>query len=534
MGGEEHGELMPGAMLTPSLRLVRPLGAGGMGRVWIADHLGLRTQVAVKLISADLANDPDALDRFSREAAAAARVKSPHVVSVLDFGVTDASTTTGIPFIAMELLDGRDLAHWIHDHGALDPTDVATIVQHVARALSKAHEHGIVHRDIKPENVFLVDAGGGTLFAKVLDFGVAKAPLDTVSRATGTGAVIGTPHYMSPEQIRGEKTLDARSDVFSLGVTAFHALTGEVPFAGETIGAIAISICHDALPRPSAIRPSIGWNVDRWFARACARDPTLRFQSAMELAIGLERAIAADVLRAQSEENDEAFEDTLIVEPMDIVSPSSAEVSTPRLARTSTAEVEGGDETTVSRPAVIEPLTPSSRIAPSTLSVAPTLRHEPRVTTGGASSVVTSTPTGRPVAMRTWRQVAAIGGVVALLAIVAVVAGVARTGSETASDDGETHRRRQRAPTRDADDLDETATPASVPAVGTSASMSASSNAGDAAVIPSLPSSSSSGGAPSAAPSHRDLSPRATATSTTSAPRPGASSKRKKGGYVLE
>ncbi|MFI5301297.1 MAG: serine/threonine-protein kinase, partial [Polyangiales bacterium] len=166
MVDEGSKDLTPGVMLTPSLRLVRPLGAGGMGHVWIAHHTGLRADVAVKLIAAELASDANARDRFSREAAAAARVRSPHVAQVLDFGVTAA----GVAFIAMELLDGRDLAHVIAERGALDPADVVKIISHVARALSKAHEHGIVHRDIKPANVIITPDGE----VKIVDFGLAK------------------------------------------------------------------------------------------------------------------------------------------------------------------------------------------------------------------------------------------------------------------------------------------------------------------------------------------------------------------------
>jgi serine/threonine-protein kinase len=283
------GELRAGAFVTPTLRLVRPLGAGGMGSVWIADHLALRTQVVVKFMAVELARNADALARFSREAAAASQVKSPHVVHVSDHGVTE----NGTPFIAMELLDGNDLRHRLDERGTLSPAETASIVAQVARALMAAHQRGIVHRDIKPENIFLTDAGGGELFVKVLDFGIAKSSaVEATSLATGTGAMIGTPYYMSPEQILGKKTLDFRADLWSLGVVVFEALTGQRPFTGETIGAVSVAICGAVAPRPSEMNQSLSPAIDEWFARACAPEPAKRFQSARDLADALAAAAA--------------------------------------------------------------------------------------------------------------------------------------------------------------------------------------------------------------------------------------------------
>ncbi|MFI5297222.1 MAG: serine/threonine-protein kinase [Polyangiales bacterium] len=430
MGDEQRGDLTPGAMLTPSLRLVRPLGAGGMGRVWVAHHTGLRADVAVKLISADLIKNEDALERFSREAAAASQVRSPHVVQTLDYGVTDK----GIPFIAMELLEGRDLASLIAEHGPLDPSDVSKIVLQVARALTRAHERQIVHRDIKPENIFLTDAGGGDLFAKVLDFGVAKAPLDAASRATGTGMMLGTPVYMSPEQVKGEKTIDWRSDVWSLGVVAFEALIGVVPFEGETVGALSIAICHDPLPVPSSVSPALGKYVDRWFLRACARDVSLRFQAAMELAIGLERALAADRVRADSAMED-ALEETIIVESTDRESLLGAAPKTPP----SDVDVPDDNEATLVREtSTFEPPTRAPRLTPAHLSGATTIPNAPRVTTGSASSVATPVPTGRATERR---RRFAVGVVVAATSAIALVVAITRSSSRDDGDESERPRR---------------------------------------------------------------------------------------------
>jgi serine/threonine protein kinase len=273
-----------GMMVTSNVRLVRPLGEGGMGAVWVAEHLSLRTQVVVKFMARDLTGSGEALARFSREAAAASQVKSPHVVQMFDHGVLEG----GAPYIVMELLEGRDLEQQLRASGRLSPREVAAIVAQLARALSKAHERGIVHRDIKPSNVFLCDAGGGDLFVKLLDFGIAKGPeVGIIGSTTRTGSFIGSPYYMSPEQVVGAKTIDFRTDLWSLGVVAFEALTGEKPFYAETVGALALKIHRDALPVPTKTCPSLPLAVDAWFVRACAREPEERYASAREMAEAL-------------------------------------------------------------------------------------------------------------------------------------------------------------------------------------------------------------------------------------------------------
>ncbi len=262
-----------GAAITPALRLTRPLGRGGMGDLWVARHLGLGTDVAVKFIRDDGHQDPAAVARFAREAAAAARVRSAHVVQVLDHGVS-----RGSPFIVMELLRGRDLRALLADRGVLSPDETVTIVRHLSRALQKTHTEGLVHRDVKPSNIFLVDGEGDT-FVKLLDFGLARGPAGDESSQTSPGA--GTPAYMSPEQIAGQP-LDARSDVWSIGVLAFECLTGGRPFEGETMGALALSIHGSTLPSIAARRAGIPTATDVWFSRACARDLGQRFSSAVE------------------------------------------------------------------------------------------------------------------------------------------------------------------------------------------------------------------------------------------------------------
>lgn len=286
-----------GMMVTSNVRLLRPLGEGGMGSVWVAEHLSLRTNVVVKFMASELAQSAEALARFSREAAAASQVKSPHVVQMFDHGVTDS----GVPYIVMELLEGRDLEQQIHAAGPLEPREVVAIVAQLARALGKAHERGIMHRDIKPSNVFLCDAGGGELFVKLLDFGIAKGSgagggVGIAGSTTRTGSFIGSPFYMSPEQVVGAKTIDFRTDLWSLGVVAFEALTAVKPFVAETVGALALKIHRDPLPVPSRANPALRPAIDAWFTRACAREPGDRFASAKEMADALAVAVTGENL----------------------------------------------------------------------------------------------------------------------------------------------------------------------------------------------------------------------------------------------
>jgi len=256
----------PGMQVTPSVKLVQPLRAGGMASVWLADHLTLHTRVVVKFIAEELAGHAEAVARFSREAAAAAAVKSPHVVQMFDHGVID-----GAPFIVMELLEGEDLRTRIDRAGALPLVEVEAIVSQTCKALGQAHRAGVVHRDIKPDNMFLCQSEDGEVFVKLLDFGIAKKKEDaSTMSATRTGAVMGTPFYMSPEQVIGLKNVDLRTDIWSLGVVAFEAMTGVKAFDGETLGALAVAITHGPMPVPSQRNPALPPGIDEWFARACA------------------------------------------------------------------------------------------------------------------------------------------------------------------------------------------------------------------------------------------------------------------------
>jgi eukaryotic-like serine/threonine-protein kinase len=281
----------PQQVLSGKYRLERELGRGGMGSVWLAQHLTLRSPVAIKLIDPEIASNHEALSRFLREAQAAASLRSPHVVQILDHGVDD-----GVPFIVMELLEGESLAARLERLRRLSPHDTAHLMTQVGRAMTKAHEAGIVHRDLKPDNIFLVRNDEEEI-AKVLDFGVAKSHahgVGAVSSATRTGSVLGTPYYMSPEQAEGSKSVDQRTDIWAMGVIAWECILGVRPFEAETLGGLLLAICARDMPTPSRCGP-VPAGFDAWFARACSRDMSQRFASAKEAASELRKVCSGEM-----------------------------------------------------------------------------------------------------------------------------------------------------------------------------------------------------------------------------------------------
>jgi serine/threonine-protein kinase len=283
-------DLAEGTLVAGRFRLERELGRGAMGAVWLAQHTSLEVPCAVKFIHPELGSrteDAEVRGRFEREARAIARLRSPHVVQVLDYGATD----DGTPYLAMEYLVGDNLGERLGRVGRLSTRDTVHIVTQIARALSRAHAAGLVHRDLKPENVFLVGDEQDD-FVKVLDFGIAKGGPAMPAFATRTGAVLGTPHFMSPEQAQGAKTLDHRSDLWSLGVLAFTCLTGQRPFRARVFGDLLLELVVAPLPVPSTLARDLPPAFDAWFAKACARDPGARFQTAKEQADALAECLA--------------------------------------------------------------------------------------------------------------------------------------------------------------------------------------------------------------------------------------------------
>jgi hypothetical protein len=279
-------KLEPGLQIGDKLRLAKPLAFGGCGSVWVADHLTLGTQVAVKFIAEELP-DADSIARFRREATLAAQIKSPHVVQIFDHGFTDDQ----FPYIVMELLEGEDLAERLRRKRLLTPRETFEVLAQVAKALGAAHAKGFVHRDIKPENIFVSEPDGEP-FVKVLDFGVAKKPGDTSFVRTSTGSFIGTPHYMSPEQVHSSRSVDFHADLWATAVVLYQCLTGQRPFHAETTGALYVLLDYGTFAPPTTIVPSLGPAVDAFFARALHRELTKRFGSIRELCDAFGQAVA--------------------------------------------------------------------------------------------------------------------------------------------------------------------------------------------------------------------------------------------------
>jgi serine/threonine-protein kinase len=275
--------------------LLEVLGKGGMGCVWLARDRTDGGEVAIKIIDADLAKLPQARARFQREADIAMRLQSPHVVRVHEQG----TTAGGQPYLVMDRLVGVNLRGLLLGSGRLSCQATAHIVSHVCQALSVAHAAGLVHRDLKPENIFITnDGAGGT--GKVLDFGLAKITdllTDSPVDPTRSGALLGTPLYMSPEQAQGLRTVDHRTDLWALGVIVFECLTGKRPFTGKALGPLIRNILLQPIAAPSVVAPDahLPSAVDAWITRALARDKEMRFASAEEQARAFLAAVGADV-----------------------------------------------------------------------------------------------------------------------------------------------------------------------------------------------------------------------------------------------
>jgi serine/threonine-protein kinase len=287
----------PGRVIAERYRLEAPIGHGAMGSVWRARHLQLDAPVAIKLVGASLAGTPEMLERFLREARSAAAVRSSHVVQIFDYGVDGDR-----PYIAMELLVGEALDQRLATRGALAGPELDKIFTEVSRAVGNAHELGVIHRDIKPANIFLAREGGHEV-TKVLDFGIAKLTAERLGSqadvGTHTGIILGTPRYMSPEQARGRRDVDHRSDLWSLAVLTFECMTGRQPFESSTLGGLVVEICT-AEPRVPSSVARVPAGFDAWFARGVSKAPEARFQSAREMAEQLHALLAAAGLAADS------------------------------------------------------------------------------------------------------------------------------------------------------------------------------------------------------------------------------------------
>ena len=288
------GDLV-GSIIADRYHVLKKLGEGGMGTVYLAEHVKMGRKSAVKVMNPGTGDDPDAISRFNREASNASKINHPNVAAIYDFG----ETSDGMIYLAMEFIEGPSLTNVIKEAGALPPARAADITRQAAEALAVAHDMGIVHRDLKPDNIMIAKNRDGSDCAKVVDFGIAKAANNEAQKVTKTGLVVGTPEYMSPEQLAGDK-LDGRSDIYSLALVAFNMMTGKLPFPGETVQESMIMRLTDR-PRPlSQMKPDVNWPeaLQAVLDKALERDAADRYQSASEFGRELWKSVQG--MRASS------------------------------------------------------------------------------------------------------------------------------------------------------------------------------------------------------------------------------------------
>ncbi|MFO0613740.1 MAG: serine/threonine-protein kinase [Polyangiaceae bacterium] len=340
-----------GAMLLSKLRVLRRIGAGGAGVVYEVEHLITKHRRALKTLKATARDSPVAISRFLREAGIAGRLKSPRIVETFDAG----RLPDGTPYVLMELLQGRSLDRVLREDGPLAPNRLIGFAVDVCDALEAAHAAGVVHRDIKPENIFLIEPGVPE-HVKVLDFGICKAldpTFDEMATLTGEGASVGTPYFMAPEQIEGSDAVDARTDVYALGVTLYQLASGELPFTANSAAALAVKIERGAHRPLDGIAKGVSRRLARTVERAMARRPEDRFPSIA--------ALRAELLEIASEPGGAPE----IVDAIEASAPVSelAETSTAlvrdagrkRLGRGSVAAIAAGITATLAAAAFLVP-----------------------------------------------------------------------------------------------------------------------------------------------------------------------------------
>jgi serine/threonine-protein kinase len=276
----EGGKDLVGSVVAERYHIQKKLGEGGMGQVYLAEHVKMGRRCAIKIMAQSMMNDPDAISRFNREAANASRISHPNVCAIYDFG----ETNDGLIYLAMEYIEGQSLSGLLDEGGPMSLPRAAGIIAQCADALQAAHDLGIVHRDLKPDNIMVITSRGRDT-VKVVDFGIAKAtdPKASGQKVTRTGLVVGTPEYMSPEQLSGD-TVDGRSDLYSLALVFYRMLTGKLPFEADSAQETMIKrLTDDPLPLSQA-RPDLRFpsSLQAVISRALARTPPERFASAAE------------------------------------------------------------------------------------------------------------------------------------------------------------------------------------------------------------------------------------------------------------
>ncbi len=285
-----------GAEVAGRYKVIKRLGEGGMGQVYLAMHEVIEKKVALKVLRPEYSEKPDIVTRFQQEAISASRIKHPNVLEVFDFGQLEDN---GCFFLAMEFLEGRDLSDEISANGVMEPNRAIPVALQICRALGAAHSKGVVHRDMKPENVFLQRTTDGEEIVKIVDFGIAQlrspdkpqgeGPEEPKRRRlTKTGMIFGTPEYMAPEQAAG-KQADLRVDIYATGIILYEMFTGAVPFTGETFMAVLASQLNDDAPGMREIVPDLPLSreLEAVIMHTLAKKPDDRFQSMAELAAAI-------------------------------------------------------------------------------------------------------------------------------------------------------------------------------------------------------------------------------------------------------
>ena len=295
---EQAGESLVGAVLADRYLVSEKLGEGGMGEVYLAEHVRMKRKVAVKVMRKWLTSDPAAIGRFHREAENASQISHPNVAAVYDFG----ETGDGLVYLAMEYVAGEPLTAILEREKTIDHVRTSDIVSQVADALGAAHVLGILHRDLKPDNVMIGKTRAGTDLVKLLDFGIARVMGRETQHFTSTGLIVGTPDWMSPEQISGD-TLDARSDIYSLGLMAFRMLAGEGAFGGGTSQETLLAKMTKAPRHLADVRPDVAWppSLQQALDKALATDPASRYADAMAFASDFYLGISTLPLTADAE-----------------------------------------------------------------------------------------------------------------------------------------------------------------------------------------------------------------------------------------
>jgi serine/threonine-protein kinase len=292
MQSQPFADPLLGTTVAGRYKVIKLLGEGGMGQVYLAEHSAIEKRIALKVLRAEYAHKGEIVTRFQQEAISASRIKHPNVLDVFDFGQLE----NGCFYLAMEFLEGNDLADELQRARVLTPARALPILMQICRALAAAHSKGVVHRDMKPENVFLQRTGDGEEIVKIVDFGIAQlkpsneeaAAQSTHRRLTRTGMIFGTPEYMAPEQASG-KHADLRCDVYAVGIIMFELFTGAVPFTGETFLGVLTKHLNELPPAMHAVYPDLQLSPDLEgvVLRTLAKDPAQRYQTMNELAQAL-------------------------------------------------------------------------------------------------------------------------------------------------------------------------------------------------------------------------------------------------------